>query len=65
MPIYVYKCPKCDKLHEILIKMGDETPQKCDKCQQVMKKLVYGPRQFVFKGDGTYAKGKTSHGKLK
>ena len=65
MPLYTFKCNTCEELHEILIKMNDKTIQKCDKCQEVMTKIIVGPSQFVFKGEGTHDKGTVTHGKKK
>lgn len=66
MPLYEYQCPKCKSKNEQLHGMNESPTIKCPLgCKEYCVKLVIGPRQFVFKGEGTYDKGKVSHGKAK
>ncbi len=50
MPLYVYKCEKCDKRIEILQAFDDPQP-KCDDCSIRMKKQV-ALTSFTLKGGG-------------
>ena len=60
MPLYTFKCPKCDKVEEVIQKMSDEPPV-CDKCSKMVpRKFVDMERVFgdtgrpQFKGSGFY-----------
>jgi putative FmdB family regulatory protein len=52
MPIYEYKCTKCEKIFELFQKMNDEPLKKCDCGGKVMR--VFHPPGIVFKGSGFY-----------
>lgn len=50
MPIYEYKCPKCDNICEVIQKFSDDVP-KCDKCDITMeKKFNNKGGTFILKG---------------
>ena len=53
MPIYEYKCVKCEKLHEVIQKFGDEPLRVCPDCGGDLKKLISNT-SFVLKGTGWY-----------
>ena len=41
MPIYEYKCKKCDNCFEKLVFAGDEEPVECTECgTRQVKKLI-------------------------
>jgi len=43
MPIYVFKCPKCQKRFDRFLKLADyRVPQSCD-CGEVAEKVVVAP----------------------
>lgn len=50
MPTYEYECPKCGEEFERRLSIEDETPQICDKCGEVAKKIISMP-SFILKGD--------------
>ena len=56
MPIYVYKCPGCDKPIEQLQKIADPAPTKCPHCgfEGELPKQVTSAG-FQLKGNGYYA----------
>lgn len=65
MPLYQYTCRECENTVDILHKIDYKEEIKCKGCgHSPMRKDITGVRQFEFKGEGTYTKGKTSHGKL-
>lgn len=53
MPIYLYQCVKCKKEIEILQKISDPAPEKCEECGGEMKKLI-AKSSFILKGSGWY-----------
>ena len=50
MPIYVYRCGKCDKSLELLQKMGADAPL-CPDCAVPTKKQV-ARTSFALRGSG-------------
>jgi len=55
MPIYEYVCQDCGKLNEVLQKVSDPPPAKCDGCgAQTLTKIV-SRSTFVLKGSGWYS----------
>ena len=53
MPIYTYACEKCKAEIELIQKMGDPTPQTCEKCgKKNSLKKTFGLSNFVLKGGG-------------
>lgn len=53
MPIFDYKCPKCEITTERMVKKAEEEVQ-CRVCQTTMAKLVSAPAGFILKGAGFY-----------
>lgn len=53
MPIYEYACEKCGHEVDVLQKIGDGPPSKCEKCgaKGKMKRRV-SKTSFVLKGGG-------------
>ncbi|MBK7863315.1 MAG: zinc ribbon domain-containing protein [Archangiaceae bacterium] len=53
MPIYEYECEKCGNPIDVLQKIGDPAPAKCEKCgaKGKMKRRV-SKSSFVLKGGG-------------
>src|SRR5258708_28828292 len=56
MPIYEYACSKCGKLNEVLQKVNDPAPERCDGCgaKGTLRKLV-SRSSFVLRGGGWYS----------
>jgi putative FmdB family regulatory protein len=56
MPIYEYACSKCGKLNEVLQKVNDPTPERCDGCgaNGTLRKVV-SRSSFVLRGGGWYS----------
>lgn len=53
MPIYEYKCKDCDNHFEIMQKVSDAPPEKCEKCGGALEKQ-WSLSGFQFKGGGWY-----------
>ena len=54
MPIYEYKCSKCEHQFEIIQRFSDNPLESCPECgQKSIKKLVSAP-SFRLKGGGWY-----------
>ena len=54
MPIYEYKCSKCEHQFEIIQRFSDSPLESCPECgQKSIKKLVSAP-SFRLKGGGWY-----------
>ncbi|MDO8282296.1 MAG: zinc ribbon domain-containing protein [Thermodesulfovibrionia bacterium] len=53
MPIYEYKCTKCNEVIEVIQKMNDEPLSKCNECGGKLKKMITNT-SFVLKGSGWY-----------
>ena len=53
MPIYEYKCMKCNEQIEVMQKMSDDPLTECTECGGELKKLITGT-SFVLKGGGWY-----------
>jgi putative FmdB family regulatory protein len=53
MPIYAYKCTKCNKEFEIMQKMSEAPLAVCSSCGGELKKLITNT-SFVLKGGGWY-----------
>ncbi len=51
MPVYDYKCKKCEKIFEVEHKIGDTPMKFCPSCGGELKK-IYHPVGIVFKGSG-------------
>jgi putative FmdB family regulatory protein len=53
MPVYEYKCTKCNKKFEVMQKINDDPLKVCDSCGGELKKLITNT-SFVLKGTGWY-----------
>jgi len=54
MPIYDYKCSKCEYQIEIIQKVSDKPKKICPKCnKRTLKKQISAP-SFRLKGGGWY-----------
>jgi|TARA_B100000900_G_scaffold415828_2_gene447392 putative FmdB family regulatory protein len=54
MPIYDYKCSKCDHEFELIQKFSDNPVKKCPKCHKnSVSKMISAP-SFRLKGGGWY-----------
>ena len=54
MPIYEYRCLKCNHSFEIMQKIADSPLTTCISCQGPVRKLI-SPTSFHLKGNGWYA----------
>lgn len=53
MPIYEYRCKKCGKQLEVLLRSSDKPPARCRECGGRLEKLISSPA-IQFKGEGWY-----------
>ena len=53
MPIYEFECKKCKTRLEVLQKMNDKPPVRCQKCGGRLERLQSAPA-IQFKGSGWY-----------
>ena len=54
MPIYEYKCSKCEYQFEVIQRFSDNPVESCPECnEKSVKKLVSAP-SFRLKGGGWY-----------
>lgn len=53
MPIYEYKCERCEKVFEVRQKFSDEPLTTHDECGGAVHRLLSAPA-FQFKGSGWY-----------
>lgn len=53
MPIYEYRCKKCNNQIEVIQKMSDKPPTRCKKCGGRLEKMI-SQTAFQFKGEGWY-----------
>jgi putative FmdB family regulatory protein len=53
MPVYEYRCTKCNKHFEIKQKISDDPLTRCKECNGELKKLITST-SFVLKGSGWY-----------
>lgn len=56
MPIYEYACEKCGNQIDVMQKISDPAPAKCEKCgaEGSLSKMV-SRTSFVLKGGGWYS----------
>ena len=54
MPIYEYVCEKCGSRIEIIQRVGDAPPKRCQKCRGKLQKAI-SRTSFQLKGSGWYA----------
>src|SRR3954463_5550497 len=56
MPIYEYVCENCGKLNELIQKVNDPAPEKCEGCGTPGKLTkVLSRSSFQLKGGGWYS----------
>ena len=63
MPIFEYKCPKCDaKFERLLRSSGRDEPQPCpnEKCDEKETKKLISQSSFMLKGGGWASDGYSS-----
>jgi len=53
MPIYEFRCKKCNNQIEVYQKFSDKPPVKCKKCGGRLEKMI-SATAFQFKGEGWY-----------
>ena len=53
MPIYEYRCVKCEHVFDAIQKMSDDPLTECPECGDRVEKVVSGPA-LQFKGSGFY-----------
>lgn len=53
MPIYEFKCTKCNATIEVFQKFSDKSPTRCKKCGGRLEKMISAPA-VQFKGEGWY-----------
>ena len=53
MPIYEYRCKKCNNQIEVFQKLNDKPPTRCKKCGGRLEKMV-SSSAIQFKGEGWY-----------
>lgn len=56
MPIYEYRCTKCEQVTEALQKVSDPPLRRCPSCGAKLEKLI-SRTSFQLKGGGWYAEG--------
>ena len=54
MPIYEYVCDKCRNHIELLQKIGDPAPKRCEKCRKGKMEKMVSRTSFQLKGSGWY-----------
>ncbi|MDO8518961.1 MAG: zinc ribbon domain-containing protein, partial [Deltaproteobacteria bacterium] len=64
MPLYEYRCLKCEKDFEFLQKISEKPKSKCPACAGKLKKLV-SESGFQLKGTGWYVTDFRDKGKKK
>ena len=53
MPIYEFRCKKCNHQIEVIQKFSDKQPTRCKECGGRLEKLI-SPPAIQFKGEGWY-----------
>ena len=53
MPLYDYKCSKCQKITEVRHGFGENFADPCPECGGTLNR-VFNPAPIVFKGSGFY-----------
>ena len=53
MPLYTYRCPKCERVEEHWLSINDNFKCTCSKCKIPMHKLL-DAANVQYKGDGFY-----------
>lgn len=56
--MYTFECKKCEKVHELDIKMSEyKAEQECPECKELMER-VFGATNSVWKCGGIFGKSK-------
>jgi len=55
MPIYEYRCEKCDHEFEVWQKVSDDPPKSCPECRGRRISRLISQTSFQLKGTGWYA----------
>lgn len=52
--IYEFKCPKCESIFEVQMKLADPKPESCAVCKETveLEKQISKPAGVQFKGSG-------------
>lgn len=53
MPIYEFRCKKCNNQIEVFQRLSDKPPTRCKKCGGRMEKMI-SQTAVHFKGEGWY-----------
>jgi putative FmdB family regulatory protein len=53
MPIYEFRCKKCNHQIEVFQKISDKPPTRCKQCGGRLEKMISSPA-IQFKGEGWY-----------
>ncbi|HUJ78770.1 MAG TPA: FmdB family zinc ribbon protein [Nitrospiria bacterium] len=53
MPLYEYRCRQCGHQFELIQKVSDPPPDRCEKCGSAVERLLSAPG-LQFKGSGWY-----------
>jgi putative FmdB family regulatory protein len=56
VPIYEYRCAKCDRVTEALQRVSDPPLKRCEHCGGKLAKII-SRTSFQLKGGGWYAQG--------
>ncbi|MBI5135967.1 MAG: zinc ribbon domain-containing protein [Nitrospirae bacterium] len=62
MPIYEYRCVKCNHVFDVIQKVTDAPLSECPECDGTLEKCVSGPA-IQFKGSGFYITDYTKKGR--
>lgn len=54
MPIYRYRCTRCDEIFHALQLLNDASPPKCERCHSAKVERLLGVPSLQFKGKGFY-----------
>ena len=61
MILFDFECKECATVTELFANQTTTT-MTCPRCHNDMTKVITGTRNFEFKGEGTYSKGRIRHG---
>jgi putative FmdB family regulatory protein len=65
MPIYEYACAQCGHQFELMQRIGEAAPERCEKCGAPQVERQVSQTSFMLKGTGWYATdyaGRKAHG---
>ena len=54
MPLYEYRCESCGDVFEIIHKISEAAPTKCEKCGKGPMERLLSKSSFALKGNGWY-----------